>query len=126
MDKTLVNGVISKLIFKRAEKCAQTLDWYCILPENRLLQIPFSCGLLLMTIWNEDDCSNDENISISMVKHPKLQATEAKKPLAPANRFETVATSRELASFSEFLMFIGQLCHMPYIGTAIFTLNCWH
>ena len=53
------------------------------------------------TFEAEDDSSNDENISVSMVKHPKLQATEAKKPLAPANRFDTVTSSEELASFTE-------------------------
>ena len=106
--KPIVNGVVSKSILERAEKRALNLDWYCIPPEDRLLPdsifswVAFDEPISDMgTFEAEGDSSNDENIMASKVKHPKLQVTKPKKPLAPANRFETVTTSEELASFSE-------------------------
>lgn len=106
MDQRLVDGVVSQSILERAGKHAVTLHWYCVPPEERLLHntilywVAFDDTEFLGNFEVKDDSSNDENL-FSMVKYLKLQATNAKKLLAPANRFETLTTSQELASYLE-------------------------
>jgi len=70
-----------------------------LLPDSILTWVAFDDDF--ESFEDEDDCSNDENISASMVKCLKLQATETEKLLAPANWFETVTTNQELAAFSD-------------------------
>ena len=78
---------VHKLLIGTAEKR--------LLPDSILTWVAFDDDL--ESFEDEDDCSNDENISASMVKCLKLQATETEKLLAPANWywFETVTTNQE-------------------------------
>lgn len=103
MDKCepIADGVVSKSILERAEKRAMSLDWYCVPPEQKIFPESTLSWVALDGFEGECDSSNGENLMALTAKCPKLQATAAKKPLAPSNRFVTVTTSDELSSFSE-------------------------
>lgn len=101
----IVDGVVSKSILKKAEKCAANMDWFCIPPENRIVD-----GSILSWVAGFDEAVSEfseyEKENPGRENSAKRHKTEAvytyvKKPLAPANRFEGVTTSDQLATFSE-------------------------
>ena len=101
----IVDGVVSKCIFEKAEKGAASVDWFCIPPENRIVDDSI---LSWVTGFDEaiSEFSEYEKENPGRENPAKRHKTEAvdtyiKKPLAPANRFEGVTTSDQLATFSE-------------------------
>ena len=97
----LIDGVVSKSILEKAEKGAHSVDWLCLPPEEQLL--PDSI-LLWVADYQEVSTAMIEKENFPDVENPgkrfKEQAT-VKKLLAPANRFEGVTTSNQLATFSK-------------------------
>ena len=82
------------------------MDWFCILPEKRIVDD----SILSWVAGFEEAVSTEffdyekENSGIeNPVKQLNTEAgsTNVKKPLAPANRFEGVTTSDQLATFSK-------------------------
>ena len=102
----ITDSVVSKSILEKAEKGAANVDWFCIPPEKRIVDD----SILLWVAGFEKAVSTEsfnyekENSGIeNSAKRLKTEAgnIDVKKPLAPANRFEGVTTSDQLATFSE-------------------------
>ena len=102
----IIDSVVSKSILEKAEKGAANVDWFCIPPEKRIVDD----SILLWVAGFEEAVSTEsldyekENSDIeNSAKRLKTEAsnTDVKKPLAPANRFEGMTTSDQLATFSE-------------------------
>ena len=101
----IIDSVVSKSILEEAEKGAANVDWFCIPPEKRIVDD----SILLWVAGFEEAVSTEsldyekENSDIeNSAKHLKTEAgnTNVKKPLAPANCFEGMTTSDQLATFS--------------------------
>ena len=91
---------------QKAEKGAANVDWFCIPPEKRIVHdsILLWVAGFEEAVFTESFNYEKENSGIeNPAKHLKTEAgnTDVKKSLAPANRFEGVTTSDQLATFSE-------------------------
>ena len=77
----IIDGVVSKSILKKADIRAANMDWFCILPEKRIV---------------------DDSIFSWVAGFEEAVSTEFfdyEKALAPANRFEDVTTSDQFSHF---------------------------
>ena len=102
----IIDVVVSKSILEKADIGAANVDWFCILPENRIVDD----STFSWVAGFEEAISTkffDYEIENSGIENPaKCLKTEAgntnvKKPLTPANHFEGVTTAINFATFSE-------------------------
>ena len=102
----IIDGVVSKSILEKAEKGAANVDWFCIPPEERIVDdsiLSWVAGFEEAVSTDFFDCEKENSGLENPAKRLKTEAsnTDVRKPLATANRFECVTTSDQLATFSE-------------------------
>ena len=101
----IIDGVLSKSILRKADIGAANMDWFCILPEKRIVDdsiFSWVAGFEEAVSTEFFDYEKENSGIESPAKSLKTEAgnTDVKKPLAPANRFEDVTT---IDQFSHFL-----------------------
>ena len=101
----IIDGVVSKSILEKADIGAANVDWFCILPEKRIVDdliFPWVAGFEKAVSTEFFDYEKENSGIENPAKRLNTEAsnTDVKKLLAPANHFEGVTNS---VQFSHFL-----------------------